>query len=143
MAYSSPWEIHTHAADYVGDRFALFALGSLITMANLNPRIRIPGTVPHLGHSVVRNEPGFTIVYACIVAAHLAITATTVMLAWRAKRETPDLEMHNMGGNTEGMESREELVGGASGSEYGGRAEERGSIRGGDYDLGERRSLET
>ncbi|KAL8735710.1 MAG: hypothetical protein Q9181_002733 [Wetmoreana brouardii] len=54
-ASGSPWDIHhppTPSASYVGDRFALFALGSLANMATLNLPIRIPGNVPYLGHSV-------------------------------------------------------------------------------------------
>ncbi|ERF68528.1 hypothetical protein EPUS_05667 [Endocarpon pusillum Z07020] len=47
-ASGSAWEVHHKDADEVGDRFALFALGSLANMAALNPPIQIPGTVPYL-----------------------------------------------------------------------------------------------
>ena len=93
LNYSSPWEIHTHSADYVGDRFALFALGSLITMANLNPLIPIHGDVPHLGHSVVKYEPWFTILCTCIVGAHLVITAATMVLVRRATLDDREYEL--------------------------------------------------
>ncbi|KAL9604703.1 MAG: hypothetical protein Q9179_001770 [Wetmoreana sp. 5 TL-2023] len=60
-ASGSPWDIHrppAPSASYVGDRFALFALGSLANMATLNPLMQIPGHVPYLGHMVVTDFGG-------------------------------------------------------------------------------------
>ena len=139
---SSPWDIHTHTADYVGDRLALFALGSLATMANLSPLISVPGDVPHLGHSVEIYEPAFTIVCACIVGAHLAVFVATVLSGWRAEQETPRLELHGMDRRAEEDESRVQLVRGESGGGDVGRAEEGGSIRRGERGLSEERGIE-
>ena len=139
---SSPWDIHNHTADYVGDRLALFALGSLATMANLNPLISVPGDVPYLGHSVDIFEPGFTIVWACIVGAHLAVFVATVLSGWRAEQETPGQESHEMNRRVEEDESRVQLVRGESGGGDTGRAEEGRSIRRGERRLGEERGIE-
>ncbi|KAL8703959.1 MAG: hypothetical protein Q9201_002860 [Fulgogasparrea decipioides] len=82
-ASGSPWDIHrppAPSASYVGDRFALFALGSLANMATLNPLMQIPGHVPYLGHMVVTYEPWFAIVWTCIVGAHLGILVALVLV---------------------------------------------------------------
>lgn len=142
LTYSSPWDIHTHTADVVGDRLALFALGSLISMANLNPLIPIIGDVPYLGHSLVTYEPWFTIIWVCIVGAHLAVTAATVIAGWRAKQGMPDQEMDRMDNRRaeEGDELREHLVKGQS---EGEDTENGGSVRsGGEHRHNERRSIE-
>lgn len=93
---SSPWDIHNQTADYVGDRLALFALGSLATMATLNPLIPVPGDVPYLGHSVKTYEPGYTILWACIVGAHLAVLIATVLSGWLVEQEMPGQELQGM-----------------------------------------------
>ena len=139
---SSPWDIHNQAADYVGDRLALFAIGSLATMANLNPLISVPGDVPYLGHSVKTYEPGFTILGACMVGTHLAVLFATVLLGRWAEQETPGQESHEMNRRVEEDESREQLVSGESEGGDIGRAEEGGSIRRGERELSEERSNE-
>ena len=112
---------------YIGDRLALFALGSLATMANLNPTILIPGDVPYLGHRVEMYEPWFAIIWACIVGVHLAVFVATVVWGWRAGREKEDTELQTLDGRGERDGSMVGLVeGGASGgnierSEKGGR----------------------
>ena len=126
---NSPWDVHNHTADYVGDRLALFALGSLATMANLSPLISVPGDVPYLGHWVEMNEPGFTVVWACIVGGHLAVFIATVLSVWRAERKTPGQELQGMDRRAEEGESRLQLVRGESGGGDFGRVEESGSIR--------------
>ena len=139
--YSSPWEIHNHAADYVGDRLALFALGSLINMAHVNPLIAIPGGVPYLGHSLVTYEPWFMIVWVCIVGAHLAVTVATVLSeGWPAKQGMPEQEMDGMERAKEANESREDLV---RGRNEDADIEDGGSVwGGGEPQPDERRSIE-
>lgn len=108
----SAWGVHHKEADEVGDRFALFALGSLANMATLNPVIQIPGTVPYLGHSLKVYEPWFAILWAFIVGSHLALLSGVVI--WARKRghsETSNRELHsvhNQANNSE--ESQEGLV---------------------------------
>ncbi len=143
LTCSSAWEIHTHSADYVGDRLALFALGSLASMATYNPPISILGHVPHLGHSVVTYEPWFAIIWACIVGAHLAVFVATVIWDWRSSRdEMVDGVMLSVVGRVEPDESREELVGGERGGGDTGGAEERGSFGGGERGRSEERGSE-
>ena len=139
---SSPWDIHNQPADYIGDRLALFALGSLATMANLSPLISVPGDVPHLGHSVQIYEPGFTIVWACIVGGHLTVLIATVLSGWRAEQEAPEQESHEMNRSVEDDGSRVQLVSGESGGGDGGRLEGGGSIRRGERGLSEERRNE-
>ena len=136
---SSPWDIHGHTADYVGDRLALFALGSLAAMANLSPLISVPGDVPFLGSSLQIYEPGFTIVWAWIVGAHLAVLVATVLSGWRAEQESPGQELDDMSGNAEGDRSTSQLVTGESGGGDIGRAEEG---RRGERGISEERSIE-
>ena len=139
---SSPWDIHNHTADYVGDRLALFALGSLVTMANLNRLISVEGDVPHLGHSVQIYEPGFTILCACIVGVHLAVFLATVLSGWRTEQETPGTELHGVDSRVEGNESRRQLVGEESRGGDFGWVEEGGSIRREEPGVGEERGVE-
>ena len=134
---SSPWDIRKLTADEVGDRLALFALGSLVAMANLGPLIQVPGDVPHLGHSVQTYEPAFTIVWTCIVGTHLAVFVATVLSGRRAEQETPGQELQNMMRRAAEDESRAQLVGGDT-----GRAEGGGSIRRGQREPSEERSIE-
>lgn len=91
-ATGSAWEIHHKDADEVGDRFSLFALGSLANMATLNPSIQIPGNVPYLGHSLRVYEPWFYILWACIVGTHLALFGAVVILTW--VRGTGSVQSH-------------------------------------------------
>ena len=86
----SAWKIHHKDADEVGDRFALFALGSLANMATLNPTIQIPGNVPNLGHKVKVYEPWFSIPWAWMVSTHLAVFGAIAIWV----RETGNSEVH-------------------------------------------------
>ena len=79
MKPRSAWEVHHKDADEVGDRFALFALGSLANMAALNPTIEIDGDVPYLGHRVKVYEPWFAILWACIAGTHFAVTVLVMI----------------------------------------------------------------
>ena len=65
----------------MGEQFAAFALGSLATMVNKNPRIQIPGCLPQLGHSVTLYEPYFAILMSFIVGMHFAIFIATIYWA--------------------------------------------------------------
>ena len=98
--------------DEVGDRFALFALGSLANMATLNPVIQIPGNVPYLGHSLKVYEPWFAILWAFIVSSHLALLAAVVI--WARKKghsEKSNAELHSVHNQAnDSGESQDDLV---------------------------------
>ncbi|KAL8819710.1 MAG: hypothetical protein Q9191_007673, partial [Dirinaria sp. TL-2023a] len=78
-ASGSAWEIHHKDADLVGENFAKFTLGSLATMASLNPPIQIPGHLPHLGHQLQIYEPYFWALVSCIVVVHFAVLVATIL----------------------------------------------------------------
>lgn len=88
----------------MGDRFALFALGSLANMATFNPLIQIPGNLTHLGHSTAVYEPWFAIVWSFIAGAQLGVLVVVGWLVGFGKSfqvETQDLELGLMlGSNT-------------------------------------------
>lgn len=87
-ASGSAWEIHYKNADLVGENFAKFALGSIATMATLNPSIQIPGHVPYLGHRLQIYEPYFWILVSCIVGVHFALLAATVLWLRNGDKDT-------------------------------------------------------
>lgn len=60
-----------------------FALGSLATMANLNPPVRALGHVPFRGHRVEVYMPYFAILVVCIAAALLVISTVTIVRSWK------------------------------------------------------------
>ena len=103
--------------------------------------IRVPGYVPYLGHSVQINEPGFTILWACIAGAHLAVLVATVLSGRRAEQETLAQDSHEMNRRPGGDESRERLVRGENGGGDIGRAEEGRSSRRGERGISEERSI--
>ena len=111
-------------------------------MANLNPLIPVPGDVPHLGHSVQIYEPGFTILWACIVGAHLAVLIATLSSGWWGEQETPGQELSGMNSRVQEDDSRTELVGEESGGGDIGRAGEGGSVGRGERGISEERSIE-
>ena len=105
----SAWEIHHKDADQVGENFAKFALGSIATMATLNPPIQVPGHVPNLGHKLQIYEPYFAILLPCIAGAHFAIFVATVFWMTKAGNSGADgIEMRPAGEQTN--ESQENLV---------------------------------
>ena len=94
----SELDIHGKEADQVGEQFAAFALGSLATMINTNPQIRIPGHLPHLGHSVTLYEPYFAILVAFIVGTHFVIFIATIYWARGAEEnEAYGVGMQDLG----------------------------------------------
>ncbi|KAL8825087.1 MAG: hypothetical protein Q9170_007932 [Blastenia crenularia] len=108
-ASGSEWDIHGAEIDEIGDRFAHSALGSLATMAVFNPRIQLPGHVPHLGHKIHVYEPYFSVLLGCIVGAHFALFAATVYWIVRGSNMTTNaVGMHPLG--EQGDESRQNLV---------------------------------
>ncbi|KAG8531175.1 uncharacterized protein KY384_004533 [Bacidia gigantensis] len=74
-AEGHPWEIHGQSPRKVGANMAQSAIGAISTMVDLNPQIRIAGTVPYLGSRVIVKWKYFEALMACIVAAHSVVVA--------------------------------------------------------------------
>lgn len=84
VCYSSTrWDIHGKSRDEVGATMAEFALGSIVTMAELNPRTQIRGRTPHLGSRLRMFERWHSIV-ALLVSIFVAHTALTLHVAYTA-----------------------------------------------------------
>ena len=69
--------------DEVGANMAEFALGSIATMASNNPPAVIPRSLPRLGSRLKVDWSFAVAVFACIAAAHSALSALTTYIDWQ------------------------------------------------------------
>ena len=72
------WETHHRDAKGVGADMAEFAIGSLATMASLNPRIQMVGSVPYLGSHLTVCWRDVIALFVCIVGIHFALFASAI-----------------------------------------------------------------
>ncbi|KAL8955855.1 MAG: hypothetical protein Q9193_006438 [Seirophora villosa] len=82
--WTTAWETHGQPDTQVGANMAQFALRSIAAMADRNPRIKLPGRVPHLGSrlNVYNGWLYVAVLLACIVGAHFLLFVGT---AWSAR----------------------------------------------------------
>ncbi|MCJ1463715.1 hypothetical protein MMC07_002324 [Pseudocyphellaria aurata] len=78
---SSPWEVNNLSAPEVGALMSKFAIGSLATMARLNPQSSRPGTLPILGFRLSVEWDHIIILAVCIVAVHCILVGLMLWIA--------------------------------------------------------------
>ncbi|KAI4126464.1 MAG: hypothetical protein LQ347_004963 [Umbilicaria vellea] len=80
-----PWgsfrETHNLDAQQVGADIAEFAVGSLVAMANLNPKQQVPGTLPTLGYHLDAHWQYIIALAACIGGFHCILVALMLRIA--------------------------------------------------------------
>ncbi|MCJ1427942.1 hypothetical protein MMC29_005849 [Sticta canariensis] len=79
--YGSPWETGNLDASGVGAMMSEFAIGSLASMANLNPQLKQQGTLPVLAFSLSVKWVYVIILAVCIVCAHCILVALMLWIA--------------------------------------------------------------
>lgn len=78
---SSPWEIGKLSAADVGAKMSEFAIGSLVTMANLNPQLQAQGTLPVLGFNLTVEWRYVIPLAVGIVCAHCILVGLMLWIA--------------------------------------------------------------
>lgn len=87
--YRSEWDIHSFSDEDIGPTMARFAIQSLAMLATQNQTVSIRGSVPYLGSRLVVNWWRFIALLSCIVGAHFALFAVTVL--WVTKVAKADM----------------------------------------------------
>ncbi|KAL9630936.1 MAG: hypothetical protein Q9164_006165 [Protoblastenia rupestris] len=65
-ASGTPYEVHFQNNKRIGANIASFAMGSLASMVEKNPKILLPGMVPYLGSRLQVNTPALTAILVCL-----------------------------------------------------------------------------
>lgn len=79
--FGSYWELDNLSAQQVGSRMAEFAIGSLTSMANYNPRDNIPGTLPTLGFNLSVNWNYIIALAVIITGVHCLLVGLILFIA--------------------------------------------------------------
>lgn len=77
----SPWEVGNSNAAEVGALMSKFAIGSLVTMANLNPQFSANGTLPILGYNLTVEWRYVIALAVGIVCAHCILVGLMLWIA--------------------------------------------------------------
>ncbi|KAL8965994.1 MAG: hypothetical protein Q9183_003578, partial [Haloplaca sp. 2 TL-2023] len=77
----SPWETDGLEAQEVGKFMARFAIGSLTTMADRNPRRRINGTLPSLGYKLEIDWKTLIALAVCIIGMHCSLMGLSIWIS--------------------------------------------------------------
>lgn len=78
---SSHWEAHNLNASGVGARMAEFAIGSIATMANLNPTQEKQDVLPVLGYKLSIEWPYVITLIVCISGTHCVLVGLMLWIA--------------------------------------------------------------
>ena len=96
LSGSSAYETHFAQPDRVGAFMAEFALGSLATMARLNPLIETQGMVPYLGSRLDVHWNYMIILVIGIAAVHLLLLVGSIIFYKLDDGRSQDIELRRL-----------------------------------------------
>ncbi|KAL9599152.1 MAG: hypothetical protein Q9219_004019 [cf. Caloplaca sp. 3 TL-2023] len=79
--FGSYWELNNRTAQGVGSRMAEFAIGSLASMGNFNPRANIQGTTPTLGYNLSVHWEFIAALAVLIAGVHCLLVGLILWIA--------------------------------------------------------------